>query len=281
MKAAFSRSAQPCHGRPFPAAGAVMLFLVLAAACSTATPVVTAPATGSQTTERSAIGSATGVDQSTADGPSPATTGSATSGSSASAGTPPAPAGTRPSGQSTGKPRSTTDSAPPTGRPATTAATSLAPRTTAVPPPGGLGNVAVTVPSRSVTTDPAVPITAPATFGSRISARILSAESITAQAHGPGEISGPGVALTIRISNESSHAVDLGSVTVNVTGSNGSPGLQLLGPPATPFAGSLAAGRTAQAVYVFTIPVPQRSPMTVSISYSAAAPVLVFRGNPT
>jgi hypothetical protein len=141
--------------------------------------------------------------------------------------------------------------------------------------------VAATVPSRSVTTDPAVPITASATFGGRVTARILSTESITAQAHGPGEISGPGVALTIRISNESNDAVDLGSVTVNVTGSVGGPGLQLLGPPATSFSGSLAAGRAAQAVYVFTIPVPQRSPMTVSISYSAAAPVLVFRGNPT
>lgn len=126
-----------------------------------------------------------------------------------------------------------------------------------------------------------MPITATASFGDAVTARILSVEPINAKAHGPGEISGPGVALSIRITNGSARAIDLGTVTVNVTASNGSPGLQLLGPPASAFNGSLTAGQSATAVYVFTVPVQFRKPVTVSVSYTAAAPVVLFRGTPT
>ncbi|HET8590465.1 MAG TPA: hypothetical protein VFM01_12600 [Nakamurella sp.] len=137
------------------------------------------------------------------------------------------------------------------------------------------------MPSRSVETRPAVAITAPADFGGRVSARILSAAPITGHAVAPGEMSGPAIELTIEITNGSGAPIDLGLVTVNVTGSDGTPGLQVAGPPASPFSGSLPAAGSARGVYVFTIPTDQRHPLSISISYTAGAPVVLFRGNPT
>jgi len=45
-----------------------------------------------------------------------------------------------------------------------------------------------------------------------------------------------------------------------------------------PFAGKLAAGKTAEGTYVFTVPKNKRKPITLSVSVNDD-PVLVFTGN--
>lgn len=154
-------------------------------------------------------------------------------------------------------------------------------RTTAVPPPAGNGDINKTVPSRAVATKPAVALTATAVFGARVTASIVGVESIDAKAEAPGEISGAGVALTVKIVNGSAKTIGLGLVTVNLIGSDGAPRSQITTDPARPFTGSLSAGKSASAVYVFTIPASLRKPMTVSVSYTSDTPVLLFRGTPT
>ncbi len=162
-----------------------------------------------------------------------------------------------------------------------TAVTKHSERTTPVPPPGGTGNIHKTDESHAVTTKPPVPLTAKAAFGGKVTARIASVKSIQAKAQSPGEVSGSGVALTIAIENGSAKTINLNLVSVTLTGSDGSPRPSITTTPARPFTGALAAGESASAVYVFTVPASLRKPMTVSVSYTSKAPVVLFRGTPT
>ncbi len=107
----------------------------------------------------------------------------------------------------------------------------------------------------------------------------MSAKAINATAHGPGEIGGPAVELSLRFANGGSHAVSLGSVVVNVYDSSKDPASAIAGPPAKPVSGSLAAHRTTVGRYVFTVAPSKRKPITISVSYSAAAPVVLIVGN--
>src|SRR5882757_2916869 len=167
---------------------------------------------------------------------------------------------------------------------ASTSGPSSAPATRSVGPttpvaPSRAGGIKQTVPPAVVTTRPAVPLTATAQFGNRVSARIVSVRSTTAQARGPGEVSGPAVALTIRLINSSSKNIALDDVVINVVDAAGTPGVPMSASPARLFTGGLAARGQADGVYVFALPQGHRTPVSVSVSYSAGAPIVLFRGN--
>ncbi len=165
-----------------------------------------------------------------------------------------------------------------TARPsATQTAASVAAQTTAVPAPGR-GDIHKTVSAVPVTTRKPVKLSAKVDFGTGITAHLVSVASINAKAIGPGEVSGPAVSLKIQLANGSSEPVSLDAVTVNVTDSTGAPGLDMHGTETKPFSGVLAAGRTSDGVYVFTVPLEHRNPITVSVSYSAGTPVVQFIG---
>lgn len=152
------------------------------------------------------------------------------------------------------------------------------PATTPVPPPTS-GDIKHTVAVHAPSVKPAVALTAPGDFGSRVSAHIESIRAATTQARGPGEVSGPGLVVTVRIDNGSTKAIDLGNVVVALTGSTGAPASPMSADPAHPFTATLAAGSHAIGVYVFTIPKADRKPVTLRVSYTAGAPVVVFVGD--
>lgn len=149
----------------------------------------------------------------------------------------------------------------------------------AVVPAPSPGNIHQTIAGRAIQTKAPVALTRVASFGTGISVRLVSATAITAKAHGPGEIGGPAVELTLRFANSGSRPVSLGSVVVNVYDSDKDPTSTIAGPPAHPVSGTLAAGHTAVGRYVFTIARGKRKPITISVSYSAAAPVVLIVGN--
>ena len=151
--------------------------------------------------------------------------------------------------------------------------------TPAIVPAPSPGNIHQTVASRSIPTKAPVALTRVAAFGTGVSVRLVSAKAITATAHGPGEIGGPAVELSLRFANNGSRPVSLGSVVVNVYDSDKAPASTIAGPPAHPVSGTLAAGRTAVGQYVFTVAPGKRKPITISVSYSAAAPVVLIVGN--
>jgi hypothetical protein len=125
-----------------------------------------------------------------------------------------------------------------------------------------------------------VPLSEPADFGTGVVAVLEQVRSVQTQARSPGEISGPGLLLSVRLTNDTGEPVSLDTVTVNLTDAAGVPGLPIGGPPAMPFEGRLAPGASAVGTYVFTIAEGARSPVMVEVFYSTQAPVVVFEGDP-
>jgi hypothetical protein len=123
-----------------------------------------------------------------------------------------------------------------------------------------------------------VPFTKPAPVYEGVRVQVVQVKPMTAKAILPGEISGPAVEVDVRITNDTSRSLALDNVVVNVQDAQGTPSNLMSAPPAKPFSGAAAAHSSADAVYVFSLPAAHRNPISVSVSYTAAAPVVVFSG---
>ena len=91
------------------------------------------------------------------------------------------------------------------------------PATTPVPQksPGDVGSEVPTQPEKS---QPPVALGKPSDAGGGVSARITDTRSIRAKAVGAGEVSGPALALTVRVTNGSKSRLDLNQVVVTLAG---------------------------------------------------------------
>ncbi len=150
--------------------------------------------------------------------------------------------------------------------------------TTEVPAPGGPGNIQDSVPTVAATSNPPVALDAAGDYGNGVTVALTSIESVTTEAQLPGEIAGPGVRLEVTITNGSAAPIDVSSVIVDLQDAAGTPALPMSS-GATPFTGSIDAGAAASGVYVFSAPAAYTNPATISVSYSADAPVVVFTGD--
>ena len=165
--------------------------------------------------------------------------------------------------------------------PATSQRAPLAhPATTPVPPPVP-GSIHRAVHAVAVTTKPPVSLRAVADFGTGVTAQIMSVKAIEYHAVGPGEVSGPGLRLVIRVSNGTGKPIGLGNAVVTIADARGTPGVDMNGPGSLsyPLRGLLAPGHTASGTYVFTIPAGHRNRVTVNFSYAGGGPVVLFRGD--
>jgi hypothetical protein len=145
--------------------------------------------------------------------------------------------------------------------------------------PPSPGNVSETVHPLPVRTLQVAPLTGAVNFGGGVVGAISGVEAINATTKLPGEIGGAAIKVTVEIKNDSNRAISLDAVVVNAQDSTEAPAIQVTTPPAESFSGSLRPGHTATGVYVFTIDKAKRSPVTVSVTYSAAAPVARFKGD--
>jgi len=172
------------------------------------------------------------------------------------------------------------DGAPASGAgPSADAVTTTAPPVStsgAAPTSGDINQV---VPNRDLVTNSAVPLDAASDLGGQISARLAEVKAVDAQAKVPGEISGPAVAVTVEISNDSPNAIGLDSVSVDVQGAGGVPTSPITTDPASPLSGVLQPGEKKTGVYVFTMPADARNGASITVLYSADAPVALFAGN--
>lgn len=189
-------------------------------------------------------------------------------------------AGCSGSGSGSGSPSATeTGSAPsmPTSaqpKPATTSRPPTAPVT-----PSQSGNVDQTVPSKTVSSRPPVSLDKSAQPTTDVVVSLPSIKAIEAKGQGPGEVSGPAVAVTVKVANNKESALDLSQTVVNLTAANGDPGSMMTGSPAAPLPATLKPGKSATGVYVFAVPKTQRDPVKIEVSIDADTPVAVFRGN--
>jgi hypothetical protein len=126
---------------------------------------------------------------------------------------------------------------------------------------------------------PEVPLDASAAVGNGIVAALPKIDAIEGTGTGPGNIAGPALRVTVRIKNGTSEAVSLGGVAVNMSyGADKTPASPLDDPSRQPFDGMLAAGASADGVYVFSVPKDARGTVTVEVGYQAGAPLLLFTG---
>lgn len=180
-------------------------------------------------------------------------------------------AGPGPAGQS-GAP----SSAPGTPSPKATS-TLPPPASTPVPPPVP-GKVSSTVPGRKVVKRKSVPLKGRGEAADQVVVTLPSVKSVKATAQGPGEVAGPALAVTVKVDNKTGAAVDLVAAVVTLTASDRTPGSIMSSSPARQLPASVAKGKTATGVYVFTLPKGKRDPVTVEVQTSGASPVIVFKG---
>lgn len=131
------------------------------------------------------------------------------------------------------------------------------------------------------TTAAPIPIKSTGNFGGKVTGSIVAVKAVNAKAVQPGEVSGPGLAITIKLVNGSASAINLNNAVVNLAyGAAAAPGGPMTGPPAQPLPQVLAAGKSATAVYVFTTTkAGQTGPISIQVSYSPLAPIVVFSGS--
>ncbi len=166
-----------------------------------------------------------------------------------------------------------------TAAPSSSAVDSRAPLATVpVPAPGG-GDINQTVPSVQVSSKAPVALSEPSDVNDGVTVRLAGIESLTTTAELPGEISGPGIEVTVEIANGSQSPVSLDNVVVNLVDGARTPAIPMTASPAKPFTGEVDPGNKAQAVYVFTVPTTYKNPATITVSYAAQSPVAVFTGN--
>lgn len=128
-------------------------------------------------------------------------------------------------------------------------------------------------------TEPAVPLTATAEFGTGMSARVAGLESVAGEGQGPGEVSGPSVRVSVVLTNGTGAAASLASTVVNLyAGPQLAPGEPLSGPGVSVFSGTLAPGAEATGVYVFRVPADLRDRLQITVSYDPTSTTVLFEG---
>jgi hypothetical protein len=173
------------------------------------------------------------------------------------------------SGQAATSSPAPTSSSSASGPPASGTASPSSPAPTSEPGP------LTPVPSKSrATLAPAAP-SRTVTVGGGARAVLISSRNVTVKGQGPGELSGPAVALTLQVTNGASGPLDLDAVTVTAS-IHGQEASSSDAAPAKPFAGRLAPGARTQAVYVFVLPAGVRRPVGVVVSLAPDLPVARF-----
>jgi hypothetical protein len=124
-----------------------------------------------------------------------------------------------------------------------------------------------------------VALDAPADFGGGVTARLTEIEAVTVEGRLPGERSGPGVAITVEITNDSGAPIDLSLVTVDLVDAAGASASPITSSEAPGVSGELAAGAATTGRYLYTLSADDRADATVRVSYTASAPTVLFTGN--
>lgn len=127
----------------------------------------------------------------------------------------------------------------------------------------------------------AAPVTfeEPAEIAPSFNAAVREIRAIDGVGQGIGEISGPALAFTVTLTNNTGAALETFGVVVNAYDSTAAPAIPLLGDPnAEQLPGSIAPGGTATGTYVFRIPPEARDTVTLTVAFDPESPVVVFSG---
>jgi hypothetical protein len=116
-------------------------------------------------------------------------------------------------------------------------------------------------------------------FGNGVGIELTAVDAVEVEARLPGEISGPGVAITIDITNDSAAELQLDNVTVDLVDAAGASASPVTPKGAQPLSGPLAVGASTTGTYLFTLPADDRADATLRVSYTSDAPTVLFTGD--
>lgn len=149
-----------------------------------------------------------------------------------------------------------------------------APSPTSSPTDGGAGAV--------LPEFPATPLDQPASTPDGLVASIVSLESVEGEAIGAGDVGGPAIRVTVRLTNGTAEPFDTSFTVVNgYSGTDRDPAGTLVKPGGKPFSGSIDPGASQEAVFLFTIPEDARGAVAITVDYQAGQPAFVFEGDAT
>ena len=126
---------------------------------------------------------------------------------------------------------------------------------------------------------PPVPFDKPAQIVPDFSASVTSVKAIDGVGQGIGEISGPALAFTVQLTNNTKAPLETVGVVVNCYEATTNPAIPLLGDPnAKPLPDTVAPGQTVTGVYVFLVPKDARDSATLTLAFDPESPMVVFSG---
>jgi hypothetical protein len=125
-----------------------------------------------------------------------------------------------------------------------------------------------------------VPLDKTTTVVAGLTVKITSVASVAGTGAGPGDVNGPSIQVRMSVKNSTSKTVRLSNVVVNGYYSKAhTPASPLPKPGGKTFPETLAAGKTATGVFVFSIPKNQRQLVSITFDYSVKTSVVVFQGS--
>ncbi|MCZ2819097.1 hypothetical protein O2V63_01995 [Modestobacter sp. VKM Ac-2977] len=127
---------------------------------------------------------------------------------------------------------------------------------------------------------PPVGLTDSAAVGDGVTAALTAVRAIQGEGTGPGNVAGPAVAVTVRLTNGTAEQIVLDGAVVSLAyTADALPASPLDDPSAAPLSGVLEPGSSAEGVYVFSVPADRRGVVTVAIGHAPGVPYLVFTGS--
>jgi hypothetical protein len=132
-------------------------------------------------------------------------------------------------------------------------------------------------PSRPIETAPPKKLDEPTrTAGAKVS--LVSVRTATIKATAPGDRSGPGVLVRLKLENTTGRTLDTSFTQVGLADQAGAPATLVDGPPTKALGASVRSGRSAQGTYAFVMDDASAGPVTVSVYVTSGQPVVTFRG---
>jgi hypothetical protein len=106
--------------------------------------------------------------------------------------------------------------------------------------------------------------------------RVVDVEDVQIEARGPGEISGPGVAVRVAIVNKSGDPIDLNGSALNAAFGS-TPASPTAAPPTEPLQGVLEPSESAEGVYAFLKPAGAAGGLVITFEHSGSSDVVEVR----
>ena len=145
--------------------------------------------------------------------------------------------------------------------------------------PGAHASSTSTPSATPIAVPTSAPIAQPGAIAPGLTAQITKFEAVQGVANTPGEVSGPSVRITVTITNNTSASASLKTTTISASyGTKSTPALELFSPGGVSLPSTVADGQSVTGVYLFSIPVADRSNVRVELDYSVGVKPLVFEG---